>query len=167
VLEEMGADLSLSNERVQSGEIVADMTLRHAALAPCHVTADRIPAMIDEIPALGVACAFADGESVIEGLAELKVKESDRLGAMVAGLIACGVAAIADGDVLRIFGRGAVRGGGKVVTHGDHRIAMAFLTLGLGAEHPVEVDEGQMIATSFPSFVDVMQGLGGDIGEAT
>jgi 3-phosphoshikimate 1-carboxyvinyltransferase len=166
VLEEMGADVSLANERVQSGEIVADVTVRHAPLAPCHVTAERIPAMIDEIPALAVACAFADGESVIEGLAELRVKESDRFGAVVAGLVACGVAAIADGDTLRIFGRGSVRGGGKVVTHGDHRIAMAFLTLGLGAEQPVEVDEAEMIATSFPTFVEVMQGLGADLGEA-
>ncbi len=166
VLEQMGADASLAHERIESGEIVADMTLRYAPLRPCHVTAGRIPAMIDEIPALAVACAFADGESVIEGLAELKVKESDRLGAMVAGLVACGVAAIADGDALRIFGRGSVRGGVKVVTHGDHRIAMAFLTLGLGADRPVEVDEAEMIATSFPDFVEVMQGLGADIRTA-
>lgn len=166
VLEEMGADLSLANERVVSGEIVADMSLRHAALAPCHVEAARVPSMIDEIPALAVACAFADGESVIEGLAELRVKESDRLGAIVAGLTACGVAALVDGDSLRIFGRGRVRGGGRVVTHGDHRIGMAFLVLGLGAERPVEVDEGQMIATSFPGFVDVMTGLGADMKEA-
>ena len=164
-LEAMGADLSLSNERVQSGELVADLTLGHAALKPCHVTAAQIPAMIDEIPALAVACAFADGESVIEGLAELKVKESDRLGAVVAGLVACGVAAIADGDALRIFGRGQVRGGGKIVTHGDHRIAMAFLTLGLGAEQPVEVDQAEMIATSFPGFVEVMRALGANIEE--
>jgi len=167
VLEEMGANLSLDGEQHQSGEIVADMTLRHTPLQPCHVSADRIPAMIDEIPALAVACAFADGESVIEGLAELKVKESDRLGAVVAGLVACGVAAIADGDTLRIFGRGSVRGAGKVVTHGDHRIAMAFLALGLGAEQPVELDEAEMIATSFPNFVEVMQGLGANIGEAS
>ena len=166
VLEAMGADLSLANEQVRSGEVVADLTIRHAALGPCHVTADRVPAMIDEIPALAVACAFADGESVIEGLGELKVKESDRLGAVVAGLVACGVAAIADGDTLRIFGRGSVRGGSKVVTHGDHRIAMAFLTLGLAAEQPVEVDDAEMIATSFPSFVEVMQGLGADLKEA-
>jgi len=165
VLEQMGADVSLANEHVQSGEIVADMTVRHAPLSPCHVTADRIPTMIDEVPALAVACAFADGESVIEGLAELRHKESDRLGAVVAGLVACGVAAVADGDSLRIFGRGTVRGGGKVVTHGDHRIAMAFLALGLGARQPVEVDEALMIATSFPAFVEVMQGLGADIGE--
>ena len=166
VLEEMGAEVSLANEHLQSGEIVADVTLRHAPLAPCHVTADRIAAMIDEIPALAVACAFADGESVIEGLSELRVKESDRLGAMVAGLVACGVAAIADGDALRIFGRGSVRGGGRVVTHGDHRIAMAFLTLGLASDQLVEADEAEMIATSFPGFVEVMQGLGAHIEEA-
>ena len=167
VLEEMGADVTLANEHVQSGEIVADMTIRHAPLSPCHVTADRIPTMIDEVPVLAVACAFADGESVIAGLDELRHKESDRLGAVVAGLVACGVAAVVDGDSLRIFGRGAVRGGGKVVTHGDHRIAMAFLALGLGARQPVEVDEAGMIATSFPAFVAVMQGLGADIREAT
>lgn len=167
VLEEMGADVSLDGERVQSGEIVADVTMRHASLVPCHVTANRIAAMVDEIPALAVACAFADGESVIEGLSELKVKESDRLGAIVAGLVACGVAAIAAGDSLRIFGRGRMRGGGKVVTHGDHRIAMAFLILGLGAEQPVTVDEAEMIATSFPGFVEVMQDLGANIGDAT
>jgi 3-phosphoshikimate 1-carboxyvinyltransferase len=84
---------------------------------------------------------------------------------MVAGLVACGVAAIADGDALRIFGRGRVRGGGKVVTHGDHRIAMAFLTLGLASDQPVEVDQAEMIATSFPGFVDMMRGLGANIGE--
>jgi 3-phosphoshikimate 1-carboxyvinyltransferase len=167
VLEEMGADLSLDGEHVSSGEIVADLTLRHAPLQPCHVDAARIPAMVDEIPALAVACAFADGESVIEGLAELRHKESDRLGAVVAGLVACGVAAVADGDALRIFGRGSVRGGGQVVTHGDHRIAMAFLALGLGADQPVEVDQAAMIATSFPAFVAVMQGLGADLREAT
>jgi len=166
-LEAMGADISLTQERIQSGEIVADFTLAASRLDPCHVTAAKVPAMIDEIPALAVACAFADGESVIEGLAELKVKESDRLGATVAGLAACGVVALADGDVLRIFGRGKVRGGGKVVTHGDHRIAMAFLMLGLAAEQPVEVEQAEMIATSFPGFVEMMQGLGANIGEAS
>lgn len=163
-LEAMGADVSLSNERIQSGEIIADMTLRHSPLRPCHVRARQIPAMIDEIPALAMACAFADGESIIEGLSELRLKESDRLGAIVAGLTACGVTAIADGDNLRIFGRGQVRGGASISTQGDHRIAMAFLTLGLAAEQPVEVDEAEMIDTSFPSFVEVMRSIGADIG---
>jgi len=162
-LEAMGAEIELSNERIKSGEIVADVRVHHAPLAPCHVHAERIPAMIDEVPALAVACAFADGESVIEGLSELRVKESDRLGAVVAGLAACGVTAIADGSTLRIFGRGKVRGGADVATQGDHRMAMAFLTLGLAAEQPVEVDEAGMIGTSFPSFVEVMKSIGADI----
>jgi len=163
VLEQMGADVCLSNERIQSGEIVADVRLRHAPLRPCQVHAGQIPAMIDEIPALAVACAFADGESVIAGLSELQIKESDRLGAIVAGLTACGVSAVAAGDTLRIFGKETVRGDSTVATLGDHRIAMAFLVLGLGAEQPVEVDETEMIATSFPGFAEVMQSLGADI----
>jgi len=162
-LEAMGADIVLSNERVQSGEIVADIRIRHASLQPCHVRAEQISAMIDEIPALAVACAFADGESVIEGLAELRFKESDRLGAIVAGLAACGVVALADGDSLRIFGRSRVRGGASVLTQGDHRIAMAFLTLGLAAEQSVEVDRAGMIATSFPGYADVMRSIGANI----
>ena len=162
-LEAMGARVELSNERIQSGEIVADIRVRHSNLRPCHVRPERVPAMIDEIPALAVACAFADGESVIEGLGELRVKESDRLGAIVAGLTACGVATVADGDALRIFGRSEVRGGGGVATRGDHRIAMAFLTLGLASQRPVEVDEAEMISTSFPGFVEAMQGIGADI----
>ncbi len=163
MLEQMGARIELSNERVRSGEIVADIRLRHSDLQPCHIRADAVPAMIDEIPALAVACAFADGESVIEGLGELRVKESDRLGAIVAGLTACGVSAVADGDTLRIFGRGKVRGGATVATQGDHRIAMAFLMLGLAADQPVEVDEAEMIGTSFPGFVEVMKSIGADI----
>lgn len=162
-LEAMGAEIELSNERIQSGEIIADIRVRHSPLRPCAVRAEQIPALIDEIPALAVACAFADGESLIEGLAELRAKESDRLGAIVAGLAACGVAAMADGDSLRIFGRRQVRGGATVVTQGDHRIAMAFLTLGLGSEQPVEVDEAGMIATSFPGFTQVMRSLGANI----
>jgi 3-phosphoshikimate 1-carboxyvinyltransferase len=163
MLEAMGADIALAKERVQSREVVGDITIAHAPLQPCHVNARQVPAMIDEIPILAVACAFADGESVIEGLAELRVKESDRLGSVVAGLTACGVMAVANSDSLRIFGRGRVRGGGRIVTHGDHRIAMAFLTLGLASEQPVTVDQPGMIATSFPGYVEVMRQLGADI----
>lgn len=163
VLETMGGDIELSSERIQSGEVVADIRVRHSTLGPCHVRAEQIPAMIDEIPILAVACAFADGESVIEGLGELRVKESDRLAAIVAGLTACGVATAVDGDALRIFGKGQVKGGGRISTSGDHRIAMAFLMLGLAAEKPVEVDEAEMIATSFPGFTEVMRSLGADI----
>jgi 3-phosphoshikimate 1-carboxyvinyltransferase len=162
-LEAMGADIELSNERIQSGEIIADIRVRHTALRPCQIRAEQVPAMIDEIPALAVACAMADGESLIEGLGELRVKESDRLGAIIAGLAACGVVAMADVDSLRIFGRGRVRGGASILTQGDHRIAMAFLALGLAAEQPVAVDDAGMIATSFPGFTEVMRSLGGAI----
>ena len=162
-LEAMGADIELSNERIQSGEIVADIRMRHAELLPCHVRPEQVTAMIDEIPALAVACAFAAGESLIEGLGELRVKESDRLGAILAGLTACGVVAAVDGDSLRIVGRGEVRGRASIATLGDHRIAMAFLVLGLAAQQPVEVDEAEMIATSFPGFVEVMRSVGADI----
>jgi 3-phosphoshikimate 1-carboxyvinyltransferase len=163
VLEAMGADFEVSNECIRSGEIVADIRVRNSALNPCHVRPEQIPAMIDEIPVLAVACALADGESVIEGLGELRVKESDRLGAIVAGLTACGVATTVDGDALRIFGRSRVRGGASVATAGDHRIAMAFLALGLASEQPVEVDGAEMIATSFPGFTEVMRSLRADI----
>lgn len=162
-LEAMGADISLSNERIQSGEIIADIRIRQSSLRPCHVRAEQVPAMVDEIPALAVACAFAEGESLIEGLEELRVKESDRLGAVVAGLTACGVSAAVDGNNLRIFGRGQARGGANIVTRGDHRIAMSFLVLGLAAEQPVEVDEAEMIGTSFPGFAELMRSLGAKI----
>ena len=163
VLEEMGAAVELGNKRIVSGEILADVTIGYGRSQGVTIAAGRIPAMIDEIPALAVAAAMADGETVIHGLAELRVKESDRLGATLAGLVACGVTALADGDSLRIFGRGSARGG-SVLAHGDHRIAMAFLTLGLAADGPVTLDDAAMIATSFPDFVESMRALGGDIG---
>jgi 3-phosphoshikimate 1-carboxyvinyltransferase len=163
-LEKMGADVQLSDERLQSGEIVATIRIMHAPLRAVELPVDRIPAMIDEVPLLAIAAAFADGETAIHGLDELRHKESDRLGAIVAGLAACGVTALTHGDTLRIFGRGRVRGGAKVLARGDHRIAMAFVVLGLAAEEPVEVDSGEMIATSFPGFVETMRALGADIG---
>jgi 3-phosphoshikimate 1-carboxyvinyltransferase len=121
--------------------------------------------MIDEIPILAVVAAFARGETRIEGLDELRHKESDRLALMAAGLNACGVDARVGGDALVIQG-GAVPGGAEVATQGDHRIAMAHLVLGLGAQQPVTVDEAQMIATSFPTFVPAMRALGADVREA-
>ena len=163
LLEEMGAEVSLSDERLQSGETVATLRIGHAALCPIEVQAERIPALIDEVPLLAVAAAFADGETAIHGLGELRHKESDRLGAIVAGLAACGVTALTQGDTLRIFGRGKVRGGAKVRAEGDHRIAMAFLVLGLAAEEPVTVDSTGMITTSFPGFVETMRALGAEI----
>jgi 3-phosphoshikimate 1-carboxyvinyltransferase len=162
-LEEMGAEVLLADERLQSGEIVATLRIGHGQLQPIEIAGERIPAMIDEIPLLAVAAAFADGESIIHGLAELRHKESDRLGAIVAGLTACGVTALVKGDGLHVFGRKHVRGGARIAVQGDHRIAMAFLVLGLASEEPVAVDSVEMIATSFPGFVATMRALGADI----
>ena len=162
-LEEMGAEVELADEGLRSGEIIATLRIGQAALQAIEVAAPRIPAMIDEVPLLAVAAAFADGETVIHGLAELRHKESDRLGAIVAGLAACGVAAVVHGDSLHVFGRGKVRGGANVLAQGDHRIAMAFLVLGLASEEAVAVDSAGMIATSFPGFVESMRALGAAI----
>ena len=162
-LREMSAGVDLTNERNQSGERVATVRVHHATLRPIEVAAERIPTMIDEIPLLAVAAAFANGESAIHGLGELRHKESDRLGAIVAGLTACGVAVEVQGDTLRVWGRGKVRGGARIAAQRDHRIAMGFLVLGLASEEPVTVDSAEMIATSFPGFVETMRALGADI----
>jgi 3-phosphoshikimate 1-carboxyvinyltransferase len=164
-LREMGADVEFANERIEGGEPVADIRVRHVRLTGVRVPADRAPSMIDEYPVLACLAAYADGETRMEGLAELKVKESDRLAATAAGLTASGVPARVDGDTLIVEGGRGVPGGGRVVTHLDHRIAMAFLTLGLGADRPVAVDDAGMIATSFPEFRPLMEGLGASFAE--
>lgn len=161
-LQEMGADLELANRREQGGEPVADIRVRHSPLKGVRVPPERAPSMIDEYPMLAALAAYAMGETRMEGLAELKVKESDRLAATAAGLAANGVAARVDGDTLTVVGIGAATGGGTVATHLDHRIAMAFLTLGLGAARPVTVDDTAMIQTSFPEFLGLMRGLGAE-----
>jgi len=165
-LKEMGASLSFENERELNGEPVADLRARASRLRGVHVPAERAPSMIDEYPILAVLAAFAEGNTVMDGLAELRVKESDRLEATVAGLSACGVRAEARGDTLAVTGSWQVKGGGLIATHMDHRLAMAFLVLGLGAEEPVTVDDASMIATSFPEFGGVMQTLGASFEEA-
>lgn len=169
-LQEMGADLTISNVRVESGEDVGDITARHSQLKGVVVPPERAPAMIDEYPILAVAAAFADGPTVMRGIGEMRVKESDRIALMAAGLQACGVTVEEEPEGMTVVGtRGGnhpVRGGGKVITHGDHRIAMSHLILGLAAQEPVEIDEPGMIATSFPGFVSLMTGLGGSIVEA-
>jgi 3-phosphoshikimate 1-carboxyvinyltransferase len=162
-LEQMGAEVALADERLQSGEIVATLRISQAPLQRIEIPSERVPAMIDEIPLLAVAATFAEGETIIHGLGELRHKESDRLGAIVAGLTACGITAMARGDDLHIFGRGKVRGGTRIAARGDHRIAMAFLVLGLASEEPVTVDSAEMIATSFPGFAETMRSLGAAI----
>jgi 3-phosphoshikimate 1-carboxyvinyltransferase len=164
-LREMGADVAFTKERVEGGEPVADLRVRHSRLEGVRVPPERAPSMIDEYPVLACLAAYAVGETRMEGLAELKVKESDRLAATAAGLTASGVAAKVDGDTLTVEGGKGVPGGGQVATHLDHRIAMAFLTLGLGADRPVTVDDAGMIATSFPEFRPLMEGLGAAFSE--
>jgi 3-phosphoshikimate 1-carboxyvinyltransferase len=159
-LREMGADVAFLDPREEGGEPVADVRVRHSPLTGVRVPASRAPTMIDEYPVLACVAAYAAGETRMEGLAELKVKESDRLAATAAGLAANGVSAKVEGDTLVVDGGKGVRGGGTVATHLDHRIAMAFLTLGLGADRPVTVDDAGIIATSFPAFRALMEGLG-------
>ncbi len=164
-LGEMGADIALTNPRIEAGEPIADLTARYGPMKGVVVPAARAPSMIDEYPILAVVAAFAEGETRMEGLAELKVKESDRLSATAAALIANGVEADVEGDTLIVTGRGGVAGGGSVVTHLDHRIAMSSLVMGLASEAPVTIDDGRMIATSFPEFRDLMGQVGGNIRE--
>lgn len=142
---------------------MGDIRVKAGPLQGVRVPPERAPSMIDEYPMLAVVAAFAEGETRMEGLAELKVKESDRLAATASGLEACGVEAHVEGDVLIVRGRGEVAGGGLVEARMDHRIAMAFLILGLSAKAPVTVDDGSMIATSFPEFVPLMTKLGAEL----
>lgn len=164
-LKEMGADLEYENMREESGEPVADIRVVSSPLRGVSVPAARAPSMIDEYPVLAVVAAFASGETRMEGLGELRVKESDRLASTLAGLKACGVDADADEDMLRVSGGKGVPGGGRIETHMDHRIAMAFLVMGLGAENPVTIDNAAIIATSFPGFAELMHTLGAQLQE--
>ncbi|WP_279478908.1 3-phosphoshikimate 1-carboxyvinyltransferase [Aureimonas sp. SK2] len=168
-LREMGADIEIVNPRLSGGEDVADLHVRHSALRGVSVPAARAPSMIDEYPVLAVAAAFAEGTTRMEGLDELRVKESDRLAAVAAGLAANGVAHEEGPDWLTVTGRpdGRGLGGGTVETHLDHRIAMSFLVMGLASEKPVTVDDATMIATSFPEFEGLVTGLGGTLEPAT
>ncbi len=159
-LREMGADIAFLNVREEGGEPIADIRVRASTLEGVTVPAQRAPSMIDEYPVLAAVAAMAPGTTRMEGLAELKAKESDRLAATAAGLVANGVDAVVEGDTLIVHGKGSVAGGGVVVTHMDHRIAMAFLTLGLVSKAPVTVDDTTFIATSFPEFKGLMEGLG-------
>jgi len=167
---EMGASIELLNRRDAGGEDVADLRVKHSELTGVTVPPERAPSMIDEYPVLAVAAAFAEGETLMQGLDELRVKESDRLAAVARGLEANGVDCTEGKDTLAVRGRqgrglgGKGIGGGTVETHLDHRIAMAFLVMGLAAEKPVTVDDATMIATSFPEFMGLMTGLGAEIG---
>jgi 3-phosphoshikimate 1-carboxyvinyltransferase len=165
-LREMGADLTIANARDESGEPVGDLTARYSRLKGVEVPPERAPSMIDEYPILAVAAAFAQGVTAMRGIGEMRVKESDRIALMATGLKACGVEVHEEPEALIVTGAETVRGGGVVHTHGDHRIAMAHLILGMAAQMSVTVDEPGMIATSFPTFQALMAQLGAEIMEA-
>jgi 3-phosphoshikimate 1-carboxyvinyltransferase len=162
-LREMGARIEALDVRSDGGEEMAEFHVRASELRGVDVPASRAPSMIDEFPILAVAASCAQGITRMRGLKELRVKESDRLAAVSDGLRANGVETEVEGDDLIVHGKGRVPGGGTVATHMDHRIAMAFLVMGLASEKPVGVDDTAFIATSFPGYVDMMRGLGADL----
>lgn len=164
-LQEMGGRIEVLNPREEGGEPVADLRVRASQLHGIEVPAARAASMIDEYPVLSAVAAYATGITTMRGVHELRVKESDRISAMARGLEANGVRVEEDEDTLIVHGAGpdGVAGGGLAETHLDHRIAMSFMILGLAANAPVRIDDGTPIATSFPIFEDLLNGLGADI----
>lgn len=156
---EMGGNITIENRRLAGGEEVGDLHVRASTLKGVRVPAERAPSMIDEYPVLSVAASFAQGITLMDGLDELRVKESDRLTAVEAGLQVNGVTTRSGKDWLEVTG-GLARGGGRVVTHMDHRIAMSFLIMGLASHEPTHIDDGAFIATSFPGFANLLNGMG-------
>ena len=166
-LQEMGADLTMENPREEGGEPVADLRVRFGPLKGIEVPPERAASMIDEYPILSALAATAEGVTVMRGVKELRVKESDRIDAMARGLEACGVRVDETEDSMTVYGMGAgaVPGGATVRSHLDHRIAMSFLCLGLCARAPITVDDASPIATSFPVFGPLMTALGATLTE--
>lgn len=165
-LRDMGADLTIENAREEGGEPVGDLVVRASKLKGIDVPPERAPSMIDEYPILCVAAAFATGTTRMTGVGELRVKESDRLEAMVQGLSACGVTIRSGDDWMEVDGLDDVpKGCAEIAVDLDHRIAMSFLVLGLATENSVSIDDADAIATSFPGFVDLMEKLGARIEE--
>lgn len=164
---EMGANIQLENERVENGEMLADIIVKHGTLRGVTVPAERAPSMIDEYPVLAMAAACASGVTRMCGLGELRVKESDRLALVATGLAACGVNVDIEGDDLIVNGsEKPPKGGAFIKTALDHRIAMSFLVLGTATAEPIKIDDGSVIATSFPDFVELMNKLGAKIENA-
>ena len=158
ILRAMGADITVFNEHYANGEPVADIRVRHAALRGITIPQDLVPLAIDEFPAIFIAAACAEGETVLQGAQELRVKESDRIQTMVEGLQICGIEAQAFPDGIRISG-GQLQGG-VVKSHGDHRIAMAFAMAGLCSTTEIIVADCANVRTSFPNFVELAEQVG-------
>ncbi len=168
-LREMGADLTYESAREEGGEPVADLRARFSTLTGIEIPPERAPSMIDEYPVLAAVAANAEGRTVMRGVHELRVKESDRIDAMARGLEACGVEVEEDEDTLIVHGRGpaGVPGGATCAARLDHRIAMSFLVLGMAAKKPVTVDDAGPIGTSFPTFRPLMEALGAAFEEGS
>ena len=168
-LVEMGAEIAFLNPREEGGEPVADLRVRFSGnMQGIEVPPERAPSMIDEYPILSVVAAFASGKTVMKGVKELRVKESDRIDAMARGLEACGVRIEEDEDTLIVHGMGpgGMPGGATCATHLDHRIAMSFLVAGMAAQKPVSVDDASPILTSFPIFEGLMTKLGASLSRS-
>jgi len=166
VLQNMGADIIVSKQGEKSGEPFGDVTVKYSQLTGISTNASQAPLMIDEFPILFVAAASAKGVSTFHGLAELRLKESDRLGVMAQGLRACGVEVVESEDGLEIHGReGEIPGGAEIESPQDHRIALAFSILGLVTKHPITIKGSESISTSFPGFARVLRELGAIIGD--
>jgi 3-phosphoshikimate 1-carboxyvinyltransferase len=163
---EMGGDIAIENRRAVGGEEVGDIHVKASRLKGIAVPPERAPSMIDEYPVLAVAASFAEGDTLMQGIGEMRVKESDRVATVLAGLRANGIAAEDTPESLTVHGRSKVEGGGTVATHLDHRIAMSFMVLGLATEKPVTVDDARPIATSYPEFRNLMTGLGASFADA-
>ena len=161
-LREMGASIEASQQRGETGEPMVQLRVRASTLRGVEVPPERAPSMIDEYLVLAVAASFAEGTTIMRGLKELRVKESDRLEATAAMLRGNGVKVEIAGDDLIVEGKGHVPGDGLVATHMDHRIAMSALVMGLAADKPVKVDDTAFIATSFPDFIPMMRSLGAE-----
>jgi 3-phosphoshikimate 1-carboxyvinyltransferase len=162
-IKEMGADIDLYNERFLGGELIADMTIKHTKLRGIEVPLARVPSMIDEYPILSILASFAEGKTVMRGISELKVKESDRIIAMARGLQQCGVEVEYGDDFLVVSGCDKVKGGVSIDTFNDHRVAMSFLCLGQSSENPIKLSEYSSIKTSFPTFINEFRKVGADI----
>lgn len=164
-LQDMGANITLHNQRLVDGEPIADIAVAASALRGVNVPPERAPVMIDEYPILSIIAANAKGSTHMQGIGELRVKETDRIFAVEQGLNACGVHTESTQDTLTIHGQGAntIAGGAECQTFFDHRIAMSFLCLGLASQNPIQIDDGRAIATSFPNFIALMQGIGANI----
>lgn len=162
ILVQMGANIEIQNEREIGGEPVADIRVRSASLKGIHIPEGQVPLAIDEFPVLFIAAACAEGETVLTGAEELRVKESDRIQSMADGLIAIGVDAVPREDGIVIQGGGNI-GGGEVDSHGDHRIAMAFAVAGLVAKTAITISDCSNVNTSFPDFIALARQVGANV----